>query len=214
MYVRKKYGVKEFLRNDNVDVQEINYEKESCEKSIAYTQMNCVAANICSHPSQYPWGTGNTFFSSSQPSCKRVGDFSKRALARLLHSCSEALPKDWLIADEGYVLPQSYVDVKAVETLFITPRRLNYFYNNSSKARKKLESAEGNLPSFRDQVILPAVDELCRTLFQKHSFQELKEEEKTEMLRQLRFRFSADVNQLARVCGLSYAEAARLLDKD
>ena len=34
------------------------------------------------------------------------------------------------------------------------------------------------------------------------------------MLRQLRFRFSADVNQLARVCGLSYAEAARLLDKD
>ena len=28
----------------------------------------------------------------------------------------------------------------------------------------------------------------------------------------LRFRFSADANQIARVCGLTYADAARLLD--
>lgn len=34
-----------------------------------------------------------------------------------------------------------------------------------------------------------------------------------ESARQLRLRFSADANQIARVCGLTYADAARLLDR-
>ena len=32
-------------------------------------------------------------------------------------------------------------------------------------------------------------------------------------MRQIRFRFSADVNQIARVCGLSYADAANVMDR-
>ena len=35
---------------------------EALERAIAYVQMNCVAANICSHPIQYPWGSGSAFF--------------------------------------------------------------------------------------------------------------------------------------------------------
>ena len=31
-------------------------------------------------------------------------------------------------------------------------------------------------------------------------------------MRQIRFRFSADVNQIARVCGVSYADAAKIMD--
>lgn len=33
-----------------------------------------------------------------------------------------------------------------------------------------------------------------------------------EFVRQLRFRFSAHVNQIARVCGLTYEQAAQLMD--
>ena len=36
--------------------------------------------------------------------------------------------------------------------------------------------------------------------------------EQAETLRQIRFRFSAGVHQAARVCGLTYDQAARLLD--
>ena len=46
----------------------------------------------------------------------------------------------------------------------------------------------------------------------KDSFRELQTDEQAEFARQIRFRFSADANQIARVCGLSYAEAARLLE--
>ena len=88
---------------------------------------------------------------------------------------------------------------------------MNYFLNSSSKARKRIE-VEKNLPAFRDQVILQALPDLCQSLFQKPDFQDLSTLEKTEFLRQILFRFSSNVNQVARVCGLTYADAARLLD--
>lgn len=115
------------------------------------------------------------------------------------------------IGVEGYILPSEYVAVQEVEKLLRNATRMNYFFHTSSKARKKLE-AEKNLPAFRDQIILSAVPDLIRSLFQKESFAELLLKEKAEFMRQIRFRFSADVNQIARVCGVTYADAAKMMD--
>ena len=49
-------------------------------------------------------------------------------------------------------------------------------------------------------------------LFRTPSFEEINDEQKKEVLRQLRYRFSSNVFQLARVVGLSYEAAARLMD--
>jgi hypothetical protein len=102
------------------------------------------------------------------------------------------------------------VDVKAVEAIYRNAKRLNYFLNTSSKARRRLESDE-HIPAFRDQVILSSIPDLCHSLFQK-DYHTLSIQEKKEIMRQIRFRFCADVSQIARVCGFSYADAARLLD--
>jgi REP element-mobilizing transposase RayT len=214
LYYQSKYGVREFLRRNKVDIRIIPYDDDSFERAIAYVQMNCVAANICSHPSQYPWGTGNAYFVPSRHSCKKIGNLSGRALKRLLHSECENLPEKWSVSADGYVNPRSYVDYHTVESYFRTPKRMNYFLNSSSKAKKRIETSEGNLPAFRDQTILAALPDLCRSLFQKDSFDELQAAEQTEFARQICFRFSADVNQVARVCGISYANAARLLDRE
>ena len=211
LYFRRKYGVKEFLRRNGVKVEPINIDDEGAEQAIAYVQMNCVAANICAHPSQYGWGTGNLFFNQTKPVGKRLGSFSKRALKRLLHSDIETLPEDWLIGAEGYILPQSYVDVTSVEACYRTPKRMNFFLVNSSKAKKRLEADE-HLPAFRDQVIIAALPDLCQSLFRKRSFSELNDDEQKECVCQIRFRFSSHVNQIARVCDLSYEEVARLMD--
>lgn len=212
LYFRRKYGIKEFLRGNGADIRPVQFEDEEVERAIAYVQMNPVAANICAHPSQYPWGTGNTFFSGLAPAGKRLDDYSARALQQILRSECDSLPGDWTIGEGGYIYPFSYVDVKAVEEIFHTPRRMNYFLNSSSKAKKRMESADDNLPAFRDQSILAAMPDLCRSLFKKAGFEELSPEEQTEFARQLRFRFSADANQIARVCGITYAQAAQVLD--
>ena len=211
-YLNRKYGVDDFLRRVKVDIRDLSLDTEGVEKGIAYTQMNCVAAQICLHPSQYPWGTGNSFFNAASGHGKRLGDLSVRARRRLLHTDHTDLPENWLVSEAGYILPESYVDVARVERLFRKPSRMDYFLRNSSKAKKRLEASDENLPAFRDQVILGALPDLIQSLFHKKHFEELTSVERMELLRQLRFRFSAGPNQMARVCGLTYAEAAYLLN--
>ncbi|MBR4734822.1 MAG: hypothetical protein IK052_01900 [Bacteroidales bacterium] len=212
IYYGRKWGVKEFLRGNGLDIKEIPYSEEAVEKAIAYVLMNSVAAGICAHASQYPWGAGNVFFSPTQFAGRPISGISGRQRKSLLHSECDDIPGNWVIGDGGYILPTSYIDVKGVESIFRTPQRMNYFLNNSSKARKRLEYSDSNLPAFRDQTILTTLPDLLRSLFHKESFEQLGEDEQAEFARQIRFRFSADATQIARVCGITYARAAHLLD--
>lgn len=208
-YYFRKYGVNEPLRRNGVDIREVSDSDESLERAIAYVLMNSVAANICLEPSGYPWGTGNVLFNENPFPGRCLNEFSGRARKRMLKS-DVMLPGNYKIGPEGYILPESYVQVKGVESLFRTPKRLGYFLRTSSKARQRLEGDA--LPSFRDQVILSASEDLCHSLFRADRITDLSEEQRRELLRQLSRRFSADLNQICRVTGIPYAEAARMLD--
>ena len=212
-YLRNKYGASEYLRRNKVVIQEVEDFDDAVRKAIAYVQMNSVAANICVYANQYHWGTGNVFFNPTPRSGKPVRDFSKRELIGILHSNDVNLPGDWLIGPEGYILPESYVNIRYVEALYGSPSRMNYFLNTSSKAKKRLEKGNEMMPSFKDQVIIAALPDLYRSLFGKKTFGDLNQEERAECLRQVRYRFSSDVKQLARVCGITYADAAKYLDQ-
>ena len=212
IYYRKRHGASEFLRANCLDVREADNVEEALEKVIAYVIDNPVAANICPHPCQYEWGTGSLYFSSRVKSEKAVRNLSRRESVRLFHSASSSIPLDWGIDSGGVILPANYVDVSLVEKIFKTPARMNFFIRNSSKAKNKFESGN-NITSFKDQTILNCLQDICWSLFQKPSFNELNDKEKAEFSRQIRFRFNSDVNQIARVCGITYSEAARLLDQ-
>ena len=94
IYMNKKWHVKEFLRNNGLDIREIPYDNEAIERAIAYVEMNCVAANICTHPCQYPWGSGGAFFSPEKlPAGRTIASLKTRERERLLHSNCTTLPK-------------------------------------------------------------------------------------------------------------------------
>ena len=210
-YYRNRYGEKKFLRRNAVDYQRLEANGESLERGLAYTQMNPVAANICSHPSGYRWGTGDVFFRDRSARGRRLGSLSLREQARILHSRIRLNPES-ILSDEGYILPESYVQVRFVENLFRTPSRFNYFLNNSSKAKARMNQKELTLPSFRDQTIIAALPDLCRGLFRVNNPNLLSEEQMAELSRQIRFRFSADIHQIARILGKPYSEIVRLLN--
>lgn len=204
-----KYGTCEFLKGNKVDIRPLVIGDESFERGVAYVIMNSVAAKICLHPSQYPWGTGNTFFNSTPPAGKRAGDYSLRARRALLHS-KLPVPDSYLINDRGFVEPSSYVPVEFVESVFRSPKRLQWFLNNSSKARRLNESAEA--PSFNDQLIASAIDNLTVSLFRKSGIGALDEAQCAELFRQIRYRFSSDPAQMARVTGIPYEKVCALLE--
>lgn len=211
-YINKKYGTKELLRRVGVQVEPVSGNDESLEWVIAYIHMNCVAAGICLSPTGYPWGTGDAFFKAILPKGRRLGSLSDRARYALLHS-TQPMPPHWLVGEDGYILPESYVPVTFVETVFRTPKRMNYFLQNSSKAKRRLTSSQNDPPSFRDQLVRSAIPDLCQSLFRKPALADLTEEELGELLKQLRYRFSSNANQLMRVTERSYKEVTELLDK-
>lgn len=210
-YVNHKYGTKELLRRIHVDIKPIDAMEESLERAIAYVQMNGVAAGICLNPEAYPWSTGSSFFRVLPAKGQRIGSLSRRARQHLLHS-TLPLPAQFMVGEDGYVLPDSYVNVDLVETVFRTPKRMNWFLQNSSKAKRRLAADDPAIPSFRDQLVQAAIPELCRSLFRKPSLTDLPQEEQTELLRQLRFRFSSNIHQLARVTGIPYETIASLVN--
>ena len=210
IYYQKKYGTKEFLRRNTVDFRDIPYDGESLERAIAYVQMNSVAANICLSPTQYPWGTGDVFFSNNPTRGEQACNLSKEFKKRITHS-HDQIPDTFLINNE-YILPSSYVEVEFVERLFRTPKRMQFFLVNSSKAKVALSAAESHMPSFRDQSILAAIPDLCRSLFHLDSLQLLSDENKSVLLKEIRRRFSTDIGQIGRVLGLEYPEIIRLLN--
>ena len=161
-YYGVRYGVKNMFRRNGVDIQELSSDGDDPKRVIAYTLMNCVAANICTHPSQYPWCSGDVAFQVLKPEGKRIGDYSARALRRILHTGDTDLPENWIIGERGFILPQNYMPAKAIENIFKTPKTLNYFFNTSSKAKLRL-SSDKNLPAFTDQTICKALPELLRS---------------------------------------------------
>lgn len=212
-YFQNKYGVIKILKQNKVDVKLVPFEEEKPERAIAYVLMNSVAANICLQPTQYSWGTGDLFFNPNPPKGIRVDSLSERKRFQLLHTKTD-LPGHWLIGEEGYILPASYVKVGYVEKLFRNPKRMDYFLRSSSKARMRVESREDTQPSFKDQTILSILPELCQKLFGNSFFKELSDPQRAEVLRQLRYRFSSNIHQLARIAGLTYDEAAKLMDSE
>lgn len=211
-YLSHKYGSRDTLRRNGTDVQGLPLDGESLERAIAYVQMNSVAANICTRPEAYPWGTGNTFFQVVAGKGRPLGELSARARYRTMHSKAN-LPDNWIVGEDGYVLPESYVTVRFVESLFRSPKRMNYFLQNSSKAKRALSRLDMNLPSFRDQTLLAVLPDLCQSLFRERDIHLMNREQQAVLVEEIRRRFSADVNQIARIIGISYSEIASMMQE-
>ena len=84
---------------------------------------------------------------------------------------------------------------------------MNWFLQNSSKAKRV-----GEAPSFNDQLMSAAIRDLSVSLFRKPGVMQLDDAQKAELFRQIRYRFSADPAQIARVCGVPYDEVCTLLE--
>ena len=73
-------------------------------------------------PWEYPWGSGNIYFSRSEVERGRtLSEFSIRDQIRML-CCNEKLPQTWRIDEKGALVPASFIDFERVERIFMSVR--------------------------------------------------------------------------------------------
>lgn len=74
-------------------------------------------------PGEYPWGCGHLYFSEQRSFFKghKVSDLSWREKYRLFRT-KHPIPPHWQIDENGRILPETFVDFKAVERFFRSAR--------------------------------------------------------------------------------------------
>ena len=97
------------------------FNRTELKQKIIYVFRNCLDF-FPLLPGEYPWGSGNIFFSRSEINRgKPLSDYSYREQVAILHTNS-LLPQDWRIDELGSITPASFVDYRQVENIFVTAR--------------------------------------------------------------------------------------------
>jgi hypothetical protein len=135
-----------------------------------------------------------------------VGEFGVDEARALFHS-KKRLPADWRVCSSGYVVPESYIDVGEVEKCFGTSRSFEYFLSSSLSVRKSISE---NV-TFSDAVLEAAMDELLDKKYGVSEVGDLDGFLRSHLVRDLKSRFGAPTQQLARVVGMSLKEVLRCL---
>jgi hypothetical protein len=87
---------------------------------IIYTFRNCLDF-FRLMPWEYRFGSGNVYFTERKASGQSVGTLTYREKRTLFHT-NISLPFYWRVDNYGMLIPGSFMDIKAVEDLFGTPR--------------------------------------------------------------------------------------------
>lgn len=195
-YLRGRYGCAAFLRRVETSVMPVECENDGLKRLISYVLNNPVKAGIMCVPQGYEWSSARCYFNSMDNTLdtRMVGDFGVDEARALFHS-KKRLPADWRVCSSGYVVPESYIDVGEVEKC------------SSLSVRKSISE---NV-TFSDAVLEAAMGELLDKKYGVSDVCELDGFLRSHLVRDLKSRFGAPTQQLARVVGMSLKEVLRCL---
>jgi hypothetical protein len=208
-YVRNKYGTRKILRSVKTSCSEIDLTDEGLKRLIAYVLNNPVKAGINCMPQNYEWGSGRCYFTNYEDKSfqRRLSEFGVRQQIAILRS-EVKLNQDYIITDSGYIDPQSYIDFKSVERIFVRARSMEYFLSVSNKT-----SVDKYGPvSFSDSLVLAGLGEILENKYGVDNVSDLSMEVRRKVVLEIRKQFNSTPKQLARVLKCSLNEIIATLE--
>jgi hypothetical protein len=139
-----------------------------------------------------------------------MGDLSIRQRFRILKSRLE-LPGDYVIDDQGMILPSCYVDSASVEKIFGHPARLMMALARKIENDVELKFGVANDVTMTDQEILTQMKDLIKKEFGKDSISQLSAEQRISLCLMLKRNFRAGVKQIARLTRIDPAVVAKIV---
>lgn len=208
-YLRKRYGTEGYLRRIVTTVADVTTNDDALKRLIAYILNNPVKAGINCVANGYEWSSARCYFNmidTVADAYTSISAYNVRELKAILHS-NKKLPSHWYITASGYVDPKFYVDFAAVEKLFVRSRSYEYFLSSSLSVRKGVTE---NI-TFSDSILISALNEVLQKKYGVGSISELDDFLKTNLVKDMKVRFSASSKQLARVLGMNVSDIIRSL---
>ncbi len=182
-------------------------------KAIAYVLRNPMEAGVAVLPNDYKWSSAGIYYSGwrtvSGDYC-RLGDLSVRK-KRMLFNTRVHLPDSYLLDNEGVVFPGSYVNVRAVESVYASPRQMLFYLSSTNDMEIELKSGILKKARYGDSELRASLDNVCVDKFRGRDYSSLRIEDRYMVARELRKRYGAGPKQIARVTGLDYETLKSML---
>lgn len=216
MYLSKKYRDLHKLNNLFPDYQVIDNDRY-LKTAICYVIKNPSVAGLPYNALDYPWSSGALLFRSKGNWCSMGWEsslrpsmtFPKRELRQILKT--RYVPDTYFNMIDSMVFPGDIVDVTSVERIFRTHRAFHFFMCHSTES--DVESVAGSISrlSIPYQELHQHKQEFCMTMFGSSSIRSLSTEQRLKLAMALKARFNSSSKQIAKVCGLVYAEVRSML---
>ena len=203
-YARNRYGVKEMLRRVGTGVSPIPESAEELKQKIAYVLNNPLAAGINCFPITYEWGSGRCYFNASPSMGRPLSSFSRNDQKKMMRT-HKLLSQSYLVTEQGYVHPCSYVSADLVEKLYYKANSFNYYLGTQPKRSSSLLISDTLLSNIVDEII----DKQYGGLYPS----QLSNESLSVLLKEMNRRFNASPKQIARVLKVPLQEVVSILKR-
>lgn len=124
---------------------------------------------------------------------------------RELFRTREPIPDD-LKVYEGLILPNNYIPVQLVESIFRSARAYHFFMNSTRE--EDVESRGGSISrlSLPDAEMRQHKRELLKELFGRESSRELNTQQRIRLGKEIKRRYNCSPKQIVRLVGLNFEE--------
>ncbi len=180
---------------------------------VAYVMRNPTSAKLPLMPSEYRWSSSYLYFadySLKKAKLRKLSDLTVKEKREIIKT-RIAIPDYFTIEDDGVIFPGNYIDFKAVEGIFKTPKQLLYYLSSTKDMEEELESGLLSKAYYNDQELKASLDNICSEKYPNKTFNMLNIERRFVIARELRKRYGAAPKQIARVTSLDYSILKSLL---
>lgn len=177
--------------------------------AIAYVLRNPQHAGFQKLGIDYPWSTEFLYFRNSGVLERQLAgfcmikDMDTRTYRSQLHTRNR-LPDEWLVTEDGYVWPGSYVNWRKVESIYQNFSQYRYYM--ISRVERRL--GEFNMEKYRigisDHEVRMEAGKMAEELFGSMKMGELDFEQKLVIYRKLVEKWKCSGKQVCRILHLEY----------
>lgn len=185
--------------------------------AICYVIKNPPVAGLPFMAWNYPWSSGPLYFqrgkhwtADTRSSGALDGILGTRNWRNQLKTKTRSDTN--ISMHDGMVLPQEFVAVDLVESIFKTTRSFNYFMCISKEEDIESQSSIISHLSIPIQEMRQHRTELCRQMFGVETIKSLTAQQRIRLARALRGRYNSSIKQITRLCGLRYDESLSLIE--